>query len=167
MLHSHGVRRDVVVYLLLGGGPRAPRALRFSGAEAQFLRPDERSLAVLVKKALGAATAGEVEGLAAAGGGFVAVRPGIALASGGLAAILADLGGARLYVLEEGAPDVRGGPQLGGADDAFFVGDHLGLDAPTRAALSAAGARAIGLGPVSVHAEDAVAIVSNELDRRS
>src|SRR5436189_6123979 len=49
LLVSHGVRRDVIVYLVLGGGPSAPRVLRFSGCDAQFLRPDERSLALLVK----------------------------------------------------------------------------------------------------------------------
>jgi tRNA (pseudouridine54-N1)-methyltransferase len=157
MLYSHGVRRDAVVYLLLGGGPSAPRALRFVGAEAAFLRPDERSLAILVKKVLAA------EG---GGGEFAAVRPGIALANAGLAAILTDLGEARLYVLEEGAPDLRAETALGRGDEAFFIGDHLGFDEPTRAALSAAHARAVGVGPVSVHAEDAVAIVWNELDRR-
>jgi tRNA (pseudouridine54-N1)-methyltransferase len=166
MLYSHGVRRDVVVYLLLGGGPRAPRALRFAGAEAAFLRPDERSLAVLVKKALGADGVDEVSGAQTRRDGFAAVRPGIAVANGGLAAVLADVGASRLYVLEEGAPDVRAETEVGGADEAFFVGDHLGFDEPTRAALAAAGARPIGVGPVGVHAEDAVAILSNELDRR-
>jgi tRNA (pseudouridine54-N1)-methyltransferase len=166
MLYSHGVRRDVVVYLLLGGGPRAPRALRFAGAEAAFLRPDERSLAVLVKKVLGAEGVGDVRDARPAGDDFVAVRPGIAVANRGLAAVLADLGASRLYVLEEGAPDVRAETDLGNADAAFFVGDHLGFDEPTRGSLAAAGARPIGVGPVGVHAEDAVAILSNELDRR-
>src|SRR5688572_29532366 len=52
LLVSHGVRRDVVVYLVLKGGERAPRVLRIAGQHAQFLRPDERSLALLVKKTL-------------------------------------------------------------------------------------------------------------------
>jgi len=167
MLYSHGIRRDVVVYLLLGGGPKAPRTLRFEGAAATFLRPDERSIGILVKKALvlervhhAAARGGAV------GGPFVPVRPGVGLANGGLSLILADLGGAHLYMLDEGAPDLRSETALGGADDVFFVGDHLGLDEATRASLSAAGARPIGLGPVSVHAEDAIAVLWNEVDRR-
>src|SRR6516165_5192222 len=56
LLVSHGLRRDAVVYLVLGGGPLAPRALRVRGAEARFLRPDERSLAVLAKKVLATRT---------------------------------------------------------------------------------------------------------------
>src|SRR3954470_1143092 len=59
LLVSHGVRRDTVVYLVLLGGPGAPRTLRVDGATAKFLRPDERSLAVLAQKALAAPLAGE------------------------------------------------------------------------------------------------------------
>jgi tRNA (pseudouridine54-N1)-methyltransferase len=158
-LLSHGLRRDVVVYLVLQGGPRAPRVLRISGADAKFIRPDERSLATLVKKVL----ASEDD---APGEGFFEVKSGISLASGGLEAVLGDLAGATPYVLEEGAPDLRDDAELGGDDAAFFLGDHLGFDAETRARLSAAGARPVGVGPLSLHAEDVVTLVSNELDRR-
>lgn len=157
LLYSHGLRRDTVVYLVLLGGPAAPRTLRVEGATARFLRPDERSLAVLAQKVLAAPPAQEP--------GFVAVRPGIAVAAGGLDVVLADLGAAALYVLEEGAADIREQP-LGAPDSAFFLGDHLGFDEVTRARLAALGATPIGVGPVSVHADDAVALVLNELDRR-
>lgn len=160
LLVSHGLRRDVLVYLVLGGGLRAPRVVRIRGAEARFIRPDERSLAVLAKKVL-ASRADE------GAGGFVEVRPGIAMASGGLERVVADLGAARPYVLEQGASDLRAEPHLGDADVAFFLGDHLGFDAATRAQLSAIGARPLGVGPVAVQAEDAITIVSNELDRRA
>jgi tRNA (pseudouridine54-N1)-methyltransferase len=156
LLYSHGLRRDTVVYLVLLGGPKAPRALRVEGAAARFLRPDERSLAVLAQKVLAA----PVEGT-----GFVAVRPGIAVAEGGLDAVLADLGPATLYLLEEGAPDLRDAA-LDAPDPAFFIGDHLGFDETTRARLAALGATAVGVGPMSVHADDAVVLVVNELDRR-
>ena len=46
------------------------------------------------------------------------------------------------------------------------MGDHLGFDEATRARLAGLGAAAVGVGPVSVHADDAIVIVSNELDRR-
>src|SRR5580693_1339291 len=95
LLVSHGLRRDVVVYLVLGGGPRAPRVLRVRGEDARFLRPDERSLAVLAKKAL---AGGDDESENA---GFVERRPGVAVARGGVACVVADVGSASLYVLEE------------------------------------------------------------------
>jgi tRNA (pseudouridine54-N1)-methyltransferase len=162
LLVSHGLRRDTVVYLVLLGGPSAPRTLRFDGAASKYLRPDERSLATSVKKAL-AATGATAE---PAVPGFTIVRPGIARAEGGLDAVLADLGDAsQLYVLEEGGPDLRD-TAIDPRDPVFFVGDHLGFDDATRARLASLGARPISVGPTSVHAEDAVTIRCNELDRR-
>src|SRR5580700_751427 len=54
MLVSHGLRRDTVVYLVLLGEPSAPKTLRFDGAAARFIRPEERALASLAQKMLGA-----------------------------------------------------------------------------------------------------------------
>jgi len=157
LLVSHGVRRDTRAYLVLLGGASAPRALRVDGSVAEYLRPDERSLATLVKKAL----AGDMDGP-----GFVAARHGVAIAHGGLEAVLTDLGAVTPYVLEQGAPDLRGVP-LAADDAAFFVGDHLGFGEEDRARIASIGATPVGLGPVGVHAEDAIAIVANELDRRA
>jgi len=158
LMVSHGLREDTIVYLVLLGGPRAPRTIRVEGAKAQFLRPEERSLATLAKKVLAAADEGEK-------GSFTLVRPGISVVDAGLAAVLADLDGATPYVLDEAAADIRGAA-LDPANAAFFVGDHLGFDPGTREALAKIGATPIGLGPVSMHVEDAIAIVANELDRR-
>lgn len=159
MLVSHGLRRDVVVDLVLGGGPRAPRALRIRGAEVKFLRPDERSLAVLAKKALASHDDDDRPG-------YFEVKPGIAVARGGLEAVLADLGSGRPYVLEEEGPDVRGLPDLAAGDAVFFLGDPGGFDPGSRASLLALGARPVRVGPVSLHAEDVVVLLNNEIDRR-
>jgi tRNA (pseudouridine54-N1)-methyltransferase len=159
LLSSHGIRDDVILYLVLCGGPRAPRALRFDGATVRFIRPDERSLATLARKVLASHADEGAEG-------FVEVRPGIALARSGLESVLADLGAGPGFVLEEEAPDVRESPEPDLAGAAFFLGDHLGFDERTRARLAAAGAHPVGVGPRSLHTEDVVAIVLNELDRR-
>jgi tRNA pseudouridine-54 N-methylase len=47
---------------------------------------------------------------------------------------------------------------------AFFLGDHLGFDEATRARL--AGEETVGVGPVSLQADDVITLVANELDRR-
>ena len=160
-LWSHGMRNDVVLYLVLGGGPLAPRTLRIDGATARFLRPDERSLATLVRKAL-ATRADEEEGAA-----FAEARPGISIARAGVEGVLGDLAeGAPLFVLDEAGDDVRAAPGLEAPEAAFFIGDHLGFDDATRALLASRGARPIRLGPRSLHAEDAVAVLLNEIDRR-
>ncbi|HEY8073293.1 MAG TPA: hypothetical protein VIF62_04275 [Labilithrix sp.] len=155
LLVSHGVRQDTVAYLVLLGGPDAPRTIRVDGATAKFLRPDERSLATLVKKTLALATDGE---------SFVTVKPGVAIASGGVDAVLADVSSPAVYVLEESAPDIRDAT-LDLANAIFFVGDHRGFDDAVRARLASLGAVPLSVGPVSVHAEDAVTLLVNELDR--
>jgi tRNA (pseudouridine54-N1)-methyltransferase len=157
LLFSHGVRRDTVVYLVLLGGPLAPRTLRVQGSSAEYLRPDERSLARTVKKVLA---------MPPEGPGFTGRSHGFALAEGGLDAVLADLGTFTAHVLDEGAADVRHAP-IDLVDPVFFVGDHVGLDETTRARLDGLRAVRLGVGPVSVHADDAIAIVVNELDRRA
>lgn len=160
LLSSHGLRRDCIAYLVLLGGPRAPRVVRVDGATAQFIRPDERALGGMVKKVLATRDDDDREG-------FVLVKPGVAVARGGIEAVLADVAGAALFVLDEGAEDIRTAAIDPRADVVFVAGDHVGLPEDVRARLVAAGARAVSLGPVSVHADDAVAIAMNELDRRA
>ena len=53
------------------------------------------------------------------------------------------------------------------SDVVLVVGDHIGIPDDIRATLDAVGAISVSLGPVSVHADDAVAIAMNELDRRA
>jgi tRNA (pseudouridine54-N1)-methyltransferase len=156
LLVSHGLRRDTSVYLVLQGGWGAPRTVRVEGERARFLRPDERSLAMLVRRVLAAPAEGE---------GFIERHPGVSVAQGGLDQVLADLGQATHYVLEEGAPDVRG-QALEGPAPVFYLGDHRGFSVETRAWIAARGAKPIGVGPLSLHSDDALALVVNELDRR-
>src|SRR5205085_3862415 len=101
LMVSHGLRYDTLLYLVLLGGPRAPRTLRIDGAVAKYLRPDEHQLAVLVKKLLSI----EVEGP-----GFVEKREGIAIANGGLEVVLEESGDVPRYVLAEDGADVRSIP---------------------------------------------------------
>jgi tRNA (pseudouridine54-N1)-methyltransferase len=161
LLVSHGLRRDVVVYLVLAGEAAAPRTLRIDGASAKFIRPDERSLGATVQKALARAPAPDRA--------FTPVKPGLAVSAGGLDAVLADLTTALASVLDENGSDIRQSSFecAEGDDVVFFVGDHLGFDEGARAELERIGARSLALGPVSLHAEDAITVVSNEMDRRA
>jgi tRNA (pseudouridine54-N1)-methyltransferase len=162
LLISHGVRKDTVVYLVLLGEPDCARTVRIDGAAARYLRPDERSLATTLKKAL-ATPSGGIDGID--GAGFVPVRPGISVANGGIESLLPELQDCRLYLLEEAAADIRQLEHLGD-DAAFVLGDHLGLSPTTRAELLSRGAQPISVGPKVLHTEDVVALVANELDRR-
>lgn len=150
---SHGIRRDVRVYLVMLGGA-APRTVRIDGADAKFIRPDERALATLLKKTIARVESEDAR--------FVEQRPGISVACSGLDAVLADVEGVPLFLLEESAPDVRGTRPTSGA---FVIGDHAGFDEETRAKLATAGARPLGVGPVSLHSDDVVTVLNNEIDR--
>lgn len=157
LLVSHGLRRDTVVYLVLLGDPAAPATLRIDGEAAKYMRPDERSLATVIQKALATAYQGTA---------FTAVRPGIGIARGGIETVLAELGSALCYVLDESGEDLR--DHAPSPEDAvFFLGDHVGFDDATRARLLPLTAAKLSVGPRSLHAEDAIAIVHNELDRRA
>ena len=157
LLFSHGLRGNVLVYLVLRGGATAARLLRIDGRTAKFLRPDERSLATLVKKTL--------QAMPTPGASFQEVRPGIELRLGDVPEILAEAGSAPCFVLDEAGDDLR--EQSIAADDAwFFIGDHLGFDVVSRALLERHGCQPISVGPISLHSDDVVALVSNELDRR-
>ena len=162
LLVSHGLRRDTIVYLVLLGGKDAPRVLRVDGSAIRFVRPDERALALLVQKAL----ARELP--PAEPGAFVEIRPGLARAAGGLDAVLADLGprAVTAYVLEEHGRDVRKGP-LADHDVVVFVGDNHGFDGATRGEIERLGTTSIGIGPLSLHADDAISVIANEMDRRA
>jgi len=150
---SHGIRRDVRVYLVMLGGD-APRTMRIDGAFARFIRPDERPLATLFLKSIARADASTET--------FVEERAGIAVACAGIDAVLADLRGEPLYVLEEGASDIRGTNTTEGA---FVIGDQNGFDAELRAHLAEAGAQPICVGPTSLHTDDVITVLNNELDR--
>ncbi len=152
---SHGLRRDVRVYLVLQGGA-AQRTVRIDGTLAKFIRPDERPLATLLMKTLARVEAEDRR--------FVEQRQGIAVACAGLEAVLHDVHDLPLFVLEEGAPDFR---ESRVRDAAFFIGDHAGFDPEAREALASAGARPVSVGPVSLHSDDVVAVIHNELDRMS
>jgi tRNA (pseudouridine54-N1)-methyltransferase len=157
LLVSHGLRRGVQVYLVLRGGVTASRILRIDGRTAKFLRPDERSLATLLKKTLLA--------LPTPGATFTEVRPGLELCAGDVGEILSEVGSTPCFVLDEAAGDIR--EQAIASDDAwFFIGDHLGFDVVTLALLERHGCTRVSVGPVSLHSDDVVALVSNELDRR-
>jgi tRNA pseudouridine-54 N-methylase len=67
-------------------------------------------------------------------------------------------------VLEVGAPDIR---EARVKNAAFFIGDHAGFDLAAREALASAGARPVSIGPLSLHSDDVVTVLHNELDRMS
>ena len=91
---SHDLRRDADCYLVLLGGPKAPKTVLFRGGELRSLSPDERSAGALVKKALSIPCGSE----------FREAAPGVYVRNGGLERLFTEHAFA---VLDEKGTDIR------------------------------------------------------------
>ena len=145
---SHGLRRDAECRLLLLGPPDPPRIVRFSGERVRSLSPDERSAGSLIRKAL-SLPAGDL---------FRESSPGVDVRRGSLRDLLED---GPWAVLDEQGSDLRMAEHPG---DRFLLSDHLNFTTEEEDLLS--GLPRYSVGPLALHADDAITLVQNERDRR-
>jgi tRNA (pseudouridine54-N1)-methyltransferase len=145
---SHGIRRDAEIHLVLLGPPAPPKNVLIQGDTVRSLSPDERSTAALIRKALALPT----------GTAFRESSPGIRVRRGDLAGLIAAGGYA---VLAEGGEDMRRVKDL---PSGFLLSDHLDFTGEEESVL--AGLPRISVGPTVLHADHAITVLQNELDRR-
>lgn len=151
---SHGIRKDVNVYLVLLGG-EAPKTLWLKGDELKHLNPDERTTAALLKKALALEAMAE----------WTRSTPGIFVRTGGLAKLLPDLKDKKLVYLREDGQDVRTfDVNAIKGDMAFMLGDHTGMTPEEESMILQAGARVVSVGPTSLHADHCIVLINWALD---
>jgi len=156
LLISHGVRRDTGVYLILLGPPKSPITVYFRGAEAKYVRPDERAIATIVRKALARPTIGNQLEL---------IRNGVYIGAVGLSQVLEFVRKeSTIYILEEEADDIRS-VKRATTKSTYVIGDHKGFSEDEWQVLAKYSNQRLRVGPVSLQAEDVIAIVHNELDR--
>jgi tRNA (pseudouridine54-N1)-methyltransferase len=151
---SHGIRKDVCVYLVLLGG-EIPKTIQLRGETLRHLNPDERTTAALLKKALALPATAE----------WAMSTSGIFVRTGNLAEVLADLKDARLIYLREDGADIRGlaASSLSG-EAVFILGDHTGMTPDEESLIEQAGAKVVSLGPTSLHADHCVVLINWLLD---
>ncbi len=145
---SHDIRRDADCYLILSRGAVAPKTVRFSGNLIRSLSPDERSAGALIKKALDIPVGSE----------FREAAPGVSVRKGGLAQLMTEHG---VVVLDEKGVDIRTAEVI---PDTFLLSDHLNLTGEEE--LLVKQCPRFSVGPECIHADHAITIVHNELDRR-
>ena len=145
---SHDLRRDAECYLVLLGGPKDPRTLLFKGSEIRSLSPDERSAGALIKKALAIPCGSE----------FREAAPGVYVRNGGLERLIAEH---PFAVLDENGTDVR---KIADVPDRFLLSDHQNFTAEEEAMIR--DCARISVGPVCLHADHTITVISNEIDRR-
>ncbi len=150
---AHGLRRDVEVGLLLLGPPDPPRFVRLEGFRLRNFQPDIRSNAALVRLALKDASRIERE-----------TSPGVFGSKAGFEEALDRLGPTLVY-LQEGGKDIR--DAILPADATFVLSDNQDLTAAEERSILDRGAVPVGLGPIPLHTDHAIALVNNELDRRN
>ncbi|HNY34282.1 MAG TPA: tRNA (pseudouridine(54)-N(1))-methyltransferase TrmY [Methanothrix soehngenii] len=153
---SHGIRKDVLVYLVLLGG-ETPKTIRLVGETLRHLNPDERTTAALLKKALAVEATPE----------WAMSTSGIFVRTGGLEKPLEDLKqrSVRLVYLREDGRDfscLKDEPLE--RETAFVLGDHTGMTADEESLLASAGAEVVALGPTSLHADHCIVVTNWLLD---
>jgi len=146
---SHDLRRDTECTLVLQGRPENTKTIRFSGSSVRSLNPDERSPAALIKKALAIPCGSE----------FREAAPGVEVRKAGLSRLLSE---GVFAVLDENGTDIRKADNLPAA---FLLSDHLSFT-PDEEELFA-GCPRFSVGPSVLHADHAIVILLNELDRRA
>jgi len=151
---SHGIRKDVNVYLVLLGG-EMPKTIWLKGNELKHLNPDERTTAALLKKALALEAAAE----------WTRSTPGIFVRTGGLAELLQGLKDKKLVYLREDGRDIRSIDRntLKG-DLAFILGDHMGMTPEEEGLIEQAETTVVSVGPISLHADHCIVLVNWALD---
>jgi tRNA (pseudouridine54-N1)-methyltransferase len=146
---SHGMRRDVEVFLILLGPPNPPRTILFSGEKVRYLSPDERSAGSLIKKALNLP----------AGDEFRESTPGVYIRRGGLRELFAEY---PFVLLDDSGTDVRIASSLPGN---YLLSDHVNL---TEEEIKETGELPVySVGPKALHADHAITVLLNEIDRRA
>ena len=155
---SHGIREDVICYLVMSTDPRG-RIIRFSGADLRRFNPDERSTAALIKKAL-AVPAGSL---------FRDANPGVSIRVGGLAELLHlidEKKEQKIAILDEHGTDVRKSNSDDALCDIYVLSDHQNFTEEEIALLNSHHPVLLSLGPTVLHADHAIVLLHNERDRR-
>lgn len=153
---SHGIRKDVNVYLVL----QDRLVVRIEGEHVKRLNPDERSTAALIKKALETWREKSPSDETAEYRG----TPGVNVKKGTLERLLEELEetGVSIALLDEKGIDLREAELS--EPIAFVLSDHQEF-APEEEDLLRKYAM-YSVGPQILHADHCVTLVQNELDRR-
>ncbi|MFB6215720.1 MAG: tRNA (pseudouridine(54)-N(1))-methyltransferase TrmY [Candidatus Aenigmatarchaeota archaeon] len=153
---SRKVRDDTRLHISLNGPPNPPVTIRFIGKKLERVTPDERNIALWIKKVLERTEANSED--------WNEAHEGIQVSSQSFRDIVRGFGDRQTYVLHEEGGDIRESEIT--EDPVFILGDHEGIPERERDFLDGAGVEKISLGPESYFSSQSIAMVHNELDRR-
>lgn len=150
LLHSHGIREESEVRAILQDAV----TVRFEGSSIRQLHPDERSTAARFVGALEDAqdAIGHIE---------VRSSPGISVSRLDLESNLEAIDTPIVQLHPDGEPLADWEPS---ADVTFVLSDHHPFTEEEERVLSDYGDKRLSIGPVAVHANQAITVVHNYLD---
>ena len=149
---SHGIRKDVTVYVVLKGPPEPCKTLKISGNEVRYLAPDERNIAGMINKALNAEVDKE----------WSKASHGVYISRMDLSSLLERIGDRYIYYLKESGDDIS---KVKISSPAFVIGDHMGLTEEDEKIVTERAENTISLGDTSYQADQCVTILNYLIDR--
>lgn len=149
---SHGIRRDVEVYVVLGGPPSPPKTIKFISNEVRRVSPDERNIASHIRNALHKELTNS----------WTKSSDGIYVARKSLEEVLIELKyrNIKIFLLDERGRDVTHGITEG----AFLMSDHINFSVDEFSVIEKYANETISLGKISMHADHCVVIINYLLD---
>jgi tRNA (pseudouridine54-N1)-methyltransferase len=149
---SHAIRTDTRMFVVLNGPPNPPVTLTFDGSVLKKVAPDERGIAIWIKKALTQLADGK---RAALSNGIIAERKSFQELLKGM--------NSPIYVLHEDGEPIEGVDV--GKDTVWIIGDDVGLpDKDEKFALRFG--KRVSLGKKSYLASACVSVVHWVCDRK-
>jgi tRNA (pseudouridine54-N1)-methyltransferase len=161
---SHDIRRDVVFYAVFYGEPNPPVALKFVGSELRKVSPDERNIAIFIKKALK-----KFEELSPEErDNWNESTPGIYVSKKEFRDIILEKKneGKRILYLHMNGKDFENIGINENEDIVFILGDHIGIGEEDEKFLEDIGAEKVSLSPLELHADHCIVIAHNILDKK-
>lgn len=150
LLTSHGIREDAEVVIVIDDAI----VIRAMGSSIRNLRPDERSTGARLREAI-------ADGADAVGAIAVTSSPGITVERNDLDGVLAAADGPIVQLHEDGDP-INAHPST--TPITFVLSDHREFSAADERVLASHRDARISLGPVALHAEQAITIAHHYLD---
>lgn len=157
---SHDLRRNTIFYSVHYGAPNPPVAIKFVGSELKRVSPDERSIALFIKKALDKSPMQL----------WKESTSGIYIAKKEFRDIILEKKneGKEIYYLHkegENIENIFNNKECNDKNIVFILGDHIGIGEEDEKFLEDIGALKVSLSPLELHANHCITIVHNALDK--
>ncbi len=151
---SHDIRRDVVFHTILHGEPSPPVYIRIEGDKLRKVSPDERNIAIFIKKALERLKEGmEIES-----------TPGIFVSRKNFEQLLEENKDKEFYLLDEEGEDIE---NVEIKDEPFFfLGDYVDMEEEEKNMLYKYGAKAVSIGRKSYLSSHCITIINWWMDEK-